>query len=206
MQWSGWSPFVLWVFESSNSFYRVFWDCSKRTIYNSYHFMLFLVLWRSLCIISLFVFLLFLHWVSPRRKGSQLGKLYFFLLSQSLVFSTVSGELFVSENSRGHCSSHSLGWILDCGNSSGSYGQTNFLYNSQWITFPTESCRYHYSLIRAFYISVSEWFFTGVWVTACLLKSPGLFLVFWPFWTMLSFGWSPLVRQLPSLLVPLAIL
>ena len=37
---------------------------------------------------------------------------------------------------------------------------------------------YYYSLIRAFHISVSRWFFTGVWVTANLLKSPGLFLVF----------------------------
>ena len=34
-------------------------------------------------------------------------------------------------------------------------------------------------------------------------RSPGLFLVFWPFSIMLSFGWSPLVRQLPSPQVPL---
>ena len=65
---------------------------------------------------------------------------------------------------------------------------------------------YYYSLIRAFHISVSRWFFTGVWVTASLLKSPGLFLVCWPFSAMLSFGWSPLVCQLPSPLVSLAIL
>ena len=65
---------------------------------------------------------------------------------------------------------------------------------------------YYYSLITAFHISVSEWFFTGVWVTASLLRCPGLFLVFWPFSTALSFGWSPLVRQLPGHLVPLAIL
>ena len=44
---------------------------------------------------------------------------------------------------------------------------------------------YYYSPIRAFHISVSRWFFTGVWVTASLLKSPGLFLVFWPFSIML---------------------
>ena len=65
---------------------------------------------------------------------------------------------------------------------------------------------YYYSLIRAFHISVSRWFFIGVWVKASLLKSPGLFIVFWPFSTMLSFGWSPLVRQTPSPLVPLVIL
>ena len=34
---------------------------------------------------------------------------------------------------------------------------------------------------RVFHISTSWWFFTGVWVTASLLKSPGLFSVFWPF-------------------------
>ena len=44
-------------------------------------------------------------------------------------------------------------------------------------------------------------FFTGVWVTASLLSSSGLFSVFWPFSIILSFGWSPLVRQLPSLQV-----
>ena len=61
---------------------------------------------------------------------------------------------------------------------------------------------YYYSLIRAFLISDSRWIFTGVWVTASLLKSPGLFSVFWLFSIMLSFGWSPLVRQLPSPPVP----
>ena len=65
---------------------------------------------------------------------------------------------------------------------------------------------YYYSLIRAFYISVSRWFFTGVWVTASLFKSPGFFLVFWPFSIMLSFEWSPLIRQFPSPPVPLVIL
>ena len=64
---------------------------------------------------------------------------------------------------------------------------------------------YYYSLIRAFHISDSRWFFTEVWMTASLLKSPGLFLVFWQFSTMLSFGWSPLVRQPLSPLVPLVI-
>ena len=49
---------------------------------------------------------------------------------------------------------------------------------------------------RVFHTSISWWFFTEVWVTASLLKSPGLFSVFWPSSIMLSFGWSPLVRQL----------
>ena len=44
---------------------------------------------------------------------------------------------------------------------------------------------YHY---RVFHISVSWWFFTGVWVTASLLKSLGLVSGFWPFLAMLSFG------------------
>ena len=41
---------------------------------------------------------------------------------------------------------------------------------------------------RVFHISVSWWFFTGVWVTASLLKSPGLVSGFWLFLAMLSFG------------------
>ena len=53
--------------------------------------------------------------------------------------------------------------------------------------------------IRVFNISVSWWYFTGDWVTASLLKSPGLFSVFWPFSIMLLFGWSPLGRQLLNL-------
>ena len=38
----------------------------------------------------------------------------------------------------------------------------------------------------------------SVWATASLLKSPGLFLEFWPISTMLQFGWSPLVLLFPS--------
>ena len=61
-------------------------------------------------------------------------------------------------------------------------------------------------IIRTFHINASRWFFTGVWVTASILMSPGLFLVFWPFSTRLSFGWSPLVRQLPNPLLLLLLL
>ena len=59
---------------------------------------------------------------------------------------------------------------------------------------------------RVFHISVSWWFFTGVWVTASLLKSPGLVSVFWTSSAMLSFGLSPTVRQFPSPPGPLIIL
>ena len=41
---------------------------------------------------------------------------------------------------------------------------------------------------RVFHISVSWWFFTGVWVTARLLKSPWLVSGIWLFSAMLSFG------------------
>ena len=64
---------------------------------------------------------------------------------------------------------------------------------------------YYYYSFRVFHISVSWWFFPGVWVTASLLKSPGLFSIFYPFLIMWSFGWSPLGRSLPSLLDPLII-
>ena len=74
------------------------------------------------------------------------------------------------------------------------------------LIWEARKMKYYYSLIRAFPISISRWFFTRVWVTASLLKFPGLFLVFWPFSIMQPFGWSPLVHQLPGPLVPFVIL
>ena len=47
---------------------------------------------------------------------------------------------------------------------------------------------FNFFFFWVFHISVSRWFSTGVWVTASLLKSPGLVSGFWPFLTMLSFG------------------
>ena len=38
---------------------------------------------------------------------------------------------------------------------------------------------YYFTLLRVFHSSVSWWSSTGVWVTASLLKFPGLFSVFW---------------------------
>ena len=63
-----------------------------------------------------------------------------------------------------------------------------------------------YLLIRVFHISDSWWSFTGDWVTANLLVSPGLFSVFWPSSIMLLFGWSPFGRHLPNPPGPLIIL
>ena len=34
--------------------------------------------------------------------------------------------------------------------------------------------------LQVFHTSISWWSFTGVWVTTSLLKSPGLFSVFYP--------------------------
>ena len=64
---------------------------------------------------------------------------------------------------------------------------------------------YYLWLIRVFHISISWWSFTGDWVKARLLKSPGLFSAFWPFSIIMLFGWSPLGRQLLNLPGPLII-
>ena len=58
----------------------------------------------------------------------------------------------------------------------------------RWIVFI-----WHHIIIftyssRVFHISISWWSFTGVSVTASLLKSPGFVSVFWPSSAMLSFG------------------
>ena len=47
--------------------------------------------------------------------------------------------------------------------------------------------RYYYYSLEFFPISLGWWSFTGDWVAASLLRSPGLFSVFWPFSIMLLF-------------------
>ena len=60
--------------------------------------------------------------------------------------------------------------------------------------------------MRVFHTSVSWWFLTGVIVIASLLKSLGLFLVFWPILIKLLFGWSPLIILFSSPPVPVPFL
>ena len=60
--------------------------------------------------------------------------------------------------------------------------------------------------MKVFNTRISWLFLKGFWVTANLLKSSGLFLVFWQILIMLSFGWSPLVLLFPSPQVPSRIL
>ena len=47
-------------------------------------------------------------------------------------------------------------------------------------------------------MSVHWWSFTGVWVRAIHLKSPGFSLIFWSISILLQFGWSLLVLLFPS--------
>ena len=60
--------------------------------------------------------------------------------------------------------------------------------------------------LRVFNTSVSWWFYTGIWVTASILKSPGLFSVFWSILIMPYSGLSLPVLLFPNLPVPLPIL
>ena len=53
--------------------------------------------------------------------------------------------------------------------------------------------------MREFHTSIRLWSFTGVWETANLLKSPGMFSVFW---LMLPIGWSLLFLRFPTFLTP----
>ena len=96
------------------------------------------------------------------------GSFFFGWLSLGLdVWPRLDGP-FVSQNSK--FMSHFLGWILGCAYNICSYGQI---------------------IIESFSHQLTRWFSTGVWVTANLLKSPGLFSVLWLISTMLYFGQSP---------------
>ena len=77
----------------------------------------------------------------------------------------------------------------------------SWLFYILWflLLFAIQRLIYYYYALRVFPTSVSWWFSPGVWVTASLLKSPGLVSGFWPFLAVLSFRYSLPVRQLPSL-------
>ena len=72
------------------------------------------------------------------------------------------------------------------------YGRFHFLFlfliQSLCYLFDVRPCASSLSLIfsfRVFHTNVSWWSLTGVWLTASLFKSPGLFSVFWPILVML---------------------
>ena len=71
-----------------------------------------------------------------------------------------------------------------------------------FIQWPT----YYFTHLGVFHTSVVWWFSTGVWVTASLIKSPKLFLVFWPILIMPQSRWFPLVLLLPNLPVSVPVL
>ena len=62
---------------------------------------------------------------------------------------------------------------------------TNPNYPFIYLRYMTFQSVLSFTPFRVFHTSVSRWFLTGVWVTASLLKSPGLFSVFWPISTIL---------------------
>ena len=131
---------------------------------------------KFLVFIFLFVFFQFYSVVFHKSASPPL---FCCLLSRSKLVWPRLGDPFVSQNLRELCEFHSPGQILDC---------------VLFLSF------------RVFHISDNWWLFKGVWVTASLLKSPGLSSIFWSFSIMLPFGWSPLIRQLPSHRGPLIIL
>ena len=59
---------------------------------------------------------------------------------------------------------------------------------------------------ESFYTNVSWWFLTGIQVTASFLKSPGLFLIFWPIIIIMFFECFIFFLLFPYHSVPLSIL
>ena len=116
---------------------------------------------------TLFTFFQFYPGVSWNRKVPYSAGFFFvlsfFLLSLDLTAWPRLGGLFVSQNPREVCSSHFPGRFII------------IIFLSLFI----------YLLLRVFHIIVSWWSFTEVWETASLLKSPGVFSVFWPFSIMM---------------------
>ena len=164
---------------------------------------------RSRCLSFFSLCFRFIMWSARTAKSTICKILFFFLLiiMRSGLLTGIKWSVCMLKSHRSLCKSFSR-------TSAGFriyhlfvWSNWNFLHISQWITLLTQPCLVLYSFctnflhsliiisIRVLHISVSWWSFTGVWVTASLLKSPRFFSVFWPFSIMLFFfGWDPLVR------------
>ena len=76
-----------------------------------------------------------------------------------------------------------------------------------FYSFFNSQRKFHYcDSFSNFHIIFSRWFLIMVWVRVSLLKSPGLFSVFWLISIMLQSRWAPLVLLFPSPPIPLLIL
>ena len=186
---TGWPPLVLW-FISLPIPSPITNETTVTSMSNSF-LGFFLVLWQGL---NNFSFLF--SFISTITRSGLLAS-----IGWSVSMSKFQRILYVSFSWTGSwlCIYYSFVW-----------SNFNFLHNFALIWciyyYYYYYYYYHYYSLKVFHISVSWRFFTGASVTASLLKPPRLFSVFWPFSIMLSFGWSPLVRQLPIPPVPLIIL
>ena len=149
----------------------------------------------------------FILWSVGTAKSTLLQILFLLLIIiRSGLLAEIRWSVCILKSHRSLCESFSRTGAGLCIYHLFVWSNWNFLHISQWITLPTQSCLALYSFcanllylliiiiiiiiysFRVFHISISWWFFTGVSVTTSLLKSPGLFSVFWPFSVMLSFG------------------
>ena len=100
---------------------------------------IFLVLWQGLGTYLSFHFLFSLvRWYSKVSFQQVLFFFFFYWESLGLVIWLRLGDLFVSQNPRKFCVSHSPGRILGC-------EYTTCLHNYQWITFRTQTSLVLYS-------------------------------------------------------------
>ena len=93
-----------------------------------FFFVFFIVLWHGLSTYLSFRFLLFLlcglpRWLSPLFGWFSFYFLFFILLALGLVVWPRLDNLFVSQNPRELCLSHSPGQILGCAYTTCLYGQ-----------------------------------------------------------------------------------
>ena len=155
----------------------------------------------------------FILWSAGTAKSTIMQILLLVLIIiRSDLLAKIRWSVCMSKSHRSLCMSFSKTDARSCVYNLFIWSNLNFLHISLWNILPNQSCLVLYSFcanllhslimwvmissiiifiiiysFRVFYISVSWGFFTGVWVTASLLKSPGLFLVFCPFSVMLSF-------------------
>ena len=118
--------------------------------------------------ILLFIFFQFYSVVSRDSKVDNFAySLFLLIIIRSGVLSEIRRSVCTSKSHRSICVSFSR------------TGDGLCIYHL--FAWSNNYYYYYYYSLRIFHINFSWLFFPGVWVTASLLKSPGLFSVFWPF-------------------------
>ena len=170
MLWFGWSP----IYKSSRHFINLLVTVPITPITKLSCSIYFSVPLQGLGTYLSFHFLSVLHWAQPGQQSPLFGCSTFLLLTitRSGHLDEIRWSVYISKSQRRLCISFSRVDSGLCIYHLFVWSNLNFLHNSQWITFPTQSC-------LVFYSFCINWLHSLImWLIVSSLSPHNLYLVF----------------------------